>query len=178
MQIVRVPDSEYKIPKELLWCLILAMAIIMQYVFTMYFVTMRMRIKTFTREFMSQFDDEHRAAFPGQSQAPKNGYPDTGNGYFSKKLSYSAWFNFNNAMRCQINFLEHLNFLIVGTLITAMYYPFWALILQCFIFLGRLLFTIGYSCTGPSGRIPGALIMDLAIFATAGMSIAACVKLM
>ena len=67
MQIVRVPDSEYKIPKELLWCLILAMAIILQYVFTMYFVTMRMRIKTFTREFMCQFDDEHRAAFPGSA---------------------------------------------------------------------------------------------------------------
>ena len=70
MQIVRVPEAEYKIPKELLWCLILAMAIVLQYVFTIYFVTMRIRIKTFTRKFMEQFDEQHREAFPGQEQAP------------------------------------------------------------------------------------------------------------
>ena len=44
MQIVRVPESEYQIPKELLWCLILALAITMQYALTIYLVTMRARI--------------------------------------------------------------------------------------------------------------------------------------
>mgnify|MGYP000915892281 CR=1 FL=1 len=66
MQIVRVPESEYKIPKELLWCLILALAIALQYVATIYLVTMRIRIKTFSRKVMEQFDEVHRNAFPGQ----------------------------------------------------------------------------------------------------------------
>ena len=70
-----------------------------------------------------------------------------------------------------------MTFLIVGTLISAVYYPIWALVLQCFIFMGRLLFSIGYAVWGPSGRLPGALIMDAAIFATFGLMIASCVKL-
>ena len=52
MQIERVSESEYNIPKELLWCLILAMAIIIQYVFTIYVFTMRARIRVFSRQFM------------------------------------------------------------------------------------------------------------------------------
>ena len=177
MQIVRVPEDQYTFPKELLWCLILALAIVLQYVFTMYFVTMRARISIYTREFMSQFDDEHKQAFPGQETAPQYGYPDTGNGYYSKKLSYADWFKMNNAQRCQINFLEHINFLILGTLIVAFYYPVAAIVLQSFIFLGRLLFTIGYTCSGPSGRIVGALIMDLAILVTFVMLVVSCVML-
>ena len=60
MQVVRVSESEYKIPKEMLWCLILAMLIVMQYVVTMYLFTMRARIKVFTRRFMEQFDEMHK----------------------------------------------------------------------------------------------------------------------
>ena len=177
MQIVRVPEEQYKIPKEMLWCLILAMAIVIQYLITIYAVTMRARIKIFNRKFMEQFDDMHRQAFPGQEHAPEFGYPDTGNGFYAKKLPYADWFNFNCAQRCQVNFLEHITFLVLGTIICAFAYPVWALVLQAFIFLGRLLFTIGYSVWGPSGRIPGALIMDLAIFGTFGLMIAAVVKL-
>ena len=70
MQIVRVTESEYKIPKEILWCLILALAIVMQYALTIYFVTMRARIRIFSRKFMEQFDEIHREAFPGQETAP------------------------------------------------------------------------------------------------------------
>ena len=83
----------------------------------------------------------------------------------------------SNAQRCQINFLEHITFLIVGTMISAFYYPVWALVMQGFIFCGRLLFSIGYTVWGPSGRLPGALIMDAAIFGTFGLMIASCIKL-
>ena len=76
-----------------------------------------------------------------------------------------------------MNFLEHLNFLIIGTMIAACGYPWVAFGLQCAIFLGRLLFTIGYMSKGPSGRIFGALIMDLAILVTFGMIIASAIKI-
>ena len=143
---------------------------------TIYMVTMRARIQVFNRKFMEQFDEMHREAFPGQDASPKYGYPDSGNGFYSKKLPYADWFNMNNGQRAQGNFLEHITFLIVGTLISAVYYPVGALVLMCCIFVGRLLFSIGYSVWGPSGRLPGALIMDAAIFATFGLMIAACIK--
>ena len=155
----------------------MALFITLQYIFTIYAFTMRARIQVFTRKFMEQFDAEHRAAFPNHEQAPKFGYPDTGNGYYSKKLPYADWFKMNNGQRCQINFLEHLNFLILGPIIGAFYYPLVAVILQCFIFVGRLAFSIGYTVKGPSGRLAGALIMDAAIFASFGLMIAAIVKL-
>ena len=83
----------------------------------------------------------------------------------------------NNGQRCQINFLEHLHFLILVPLVAALAYPVWALAFQCFMFAGRLLFSIGYTVWGPSGRLPGALIMDFGIMATFCLMIAAIVKM-
>ena len=75
----------------------------MQYVLTAFAVTYRVRCQVFSRKFMEQFDAEHNAAFPDQKNAPKFaipprkvGYPDTGNGYYSKKLPYAEWFKMNN----------------------------------------------------------------------------------
>ena len=56
-----------------------------------YFVTARARFAAFNSEFMSQFNEEHKKAFPHDKEAPKFGYPDTGCGYYGKKLPYSAW---------------------------------------------------------------------------------------
>ncbi len=39
--------------------------------------------KFFTKEFMSQFNDEWAEAFPGETEAPAGGLPDDGNGYFA-----------------------------------------------------------------------------------------------
>ena len=178
MKVVLIPEDQYVIPKELLYCLILTLAIAIQYVATAYAFTFRARTQVFTRKFMEQFKAEHIAAFPGKKHAPEFGYPDSGNGYYGKKLPYADWFKMNNGQRCQLNFLEHLNFIVVGTMIAAFYYPVWALALQCFIFVGRLAYSIGYTVYGPSGRLIGAIIMDLAIFATFGLMVASCFKLM
>jgi len=53
---------------------------------------------------MSQFDEIHEKEVGGK--APALGYPDTGNGRYSAKLSYGDWFSFNNWQRVQYNFLE------------------------------------------------------------------------
>ena len=45
------------------------------------------RGKTFTREFMDQFNKEHQEAFG--TDAPVGGLPDEGNGYYSSKLTYA-----------------------------------------------------------------------------------------
>jgi hypothetical protein len=62
--------------------------------------TVRVRSKIFTKEFMQQFWQEHKEAFPEDSieKFEKSiGFPDMGNGFFAKKLEYKDWYNFNNA---------------------------------------------------------------------------------
>ena len=39
-------------------------------------------------------------------KAPKNGYPDMGNGRYAAELEYDKWFVFNNYQRCHYNYLE------------------------------------------------------------------------
>lgn len=56
---------------------------------------------------MQQFDREHGEAFNGEKPAGL-GFPDTGNGRFSKMLPYKDWLKFNNAQRVHYNFLENL----------------------------------------------------------------------
>ena len=126
---------------------------------------------------MRQFDEIHKQAFPEKTKAPEFGYPDTGNGWYSKQLPYEDWFNFSNAMRCQINFLEHLTFAILCPIFISFTKPTVALIVAIGIFLGRFIFTLSYSSGGPSARLPGALIMDIALFVGFGYMIAALLAL-
>ena len=71
-------------------------SLLIQYAATMYFLTMAARIKVFTKEFMAHFAETHANAFPKRPVPPQWGYPDTGNGFYSKRLSYKDWYNMNN----------------------------------------------------------------------------------
>lgn len=52
----------------------------------------------FTETFMAQFEKEHKEAFGEDAKVPVGeGYPDMGNGRYSKKLPYDQWFLFNVA---------------------------------------------------------------------------------
>ena len=138
---------------------------------------MRARITIFRRRFMKQFDEIHKQAFPEKAKSPVLGYPDTGNGWYSRKLPYHEWFKFNNAMRCQINFLEHLTFAILCPILISFTKPTAALLVAIGIFVGRVIFTLSYSSGGPAARLPGALIMDFALFVGFGFMIAATLAL-
>ena len=52
LQVKAVGEANYKIPKEFLYVLVMILALIFQYVLTIYFVTMRVRITVFRRKFM------------------------------------------------------------------------------------------------------------------------------
>ena len=80
------------------WILLLIALLAVQYLMTMYLVTMRARIACFTQEFMAKFEMEHHNAFPGQ-KPPRHGYPDSGNGHFAKALPYADWYRMNNGQR-------------------------------------------------------------------------------
>ena len=61
-------------------------------------VIMPARKRTFTAEQQEQFKKEHEMHFPSTNLDPV-GYPDVGEGWYSKKLDYKAWVLFNSAMR-------------------------------------------------------------------------------
>ena len=99
------------------------------------------------------------------TKAAQFGYPDTGNGRYSKHLNYFSWFKFNNSQRVQMNFLEQITFFIVASVASAAYCPNLAFGLQMAFVFGRTLFSLGYIKWGPDGRLAGAIIMDFCILA-------------
>ena len=59
-------------------------------------VSLRTRHKIFNDEFMELFHMEHGESFNG-AKPEAFGYPDQGNGRYSKDLTYGEWYHFNNA---------------------------------------------------------------------------------
>ena len=94
-------------------------------------------------------------------KAPEYGYPDTGCGYYGKKLPYADWFKMNNGQRCQINFLEQITYTLVSSAIASVSYPSVSFYTLLVWFFGRFAFSLGYTILGPKGRMVGALTMDL-----------------
>lgn len=54
------------------------------------------RGKHFKPEYLEAFEADHKEAFPEKDIKKALGFPDTGNGRYSDKLTYAEWFNFNN----------------------------------------------------------------------------------
>ena len=177
MKIVAVPSDQFTFNKEQLWIYIISLGLCIMYLVASYGITMRIRGQVFNRKFMEQFDKEHAEAYGSGTQAPQFGYPDSGNGRFAKKLAYEDWFRMNNGQRVQVNFLEHITFAILGPVIVGFVYGWWGLGCAILIFVGRLLFTIGYTIGGPGARLPGALMMDLGLFVSFILLMVATIKL-
>ena len=56
--------------KNFIWVLLMIGLVLLQYVLTIYLVTMRARIAAFKGDFMKQFNEEHVKAFPHCQRAP------------------------------------------------------------------------------------------------------------
>ena len=76
---------------------------------------------------------------------PKGGYPDTGSGRYSKKLSYKDWFIFNQFQRIHYNFLEQLTQTVTFTLIAGISFTYPTIVLSGLYVLARLAYSIGYA---------------------------------
>jgi glutathione S-transferase len=119
------------------------------------------RKKVFTEEFLKEnFGKEHMEAF--NEEIKGEGYPDMGGGKYSQKLSYKQWYEFNSAQRAHYNFLEWIASTLAILLIAGIYFPIPSAALGLAIFLGRLIYAIGYMTGGPQGRLIGVLINDFA----------------
>lgn len=119
------------------------------------FTVMGPRKKVFTKEFF----EKH---FPNELKAGeidlKVGYPDTGSGLYSMKLSHKDWAAVNNAQRTHINFLEVFAPMALFYLISGLVFPRLTVILEIANIIGRICYNTGYIAGGPKGRILGAAI--------------------
>jgi len=55
--------------------------------------------------------------------------------------------------------------------IVSIYFPIPAALLRLALFLGRIVYSIGYAQGGPAGRLVGAIIGDLVLLGLLGLSL-------
>lgn len=84
----------------------------------------------------------------------------------------------NCGQRVQLNFFDHLTLMVLFICVSGFYNPLYAFITSQVYFWGRLLFTIGYIRWGPSARLPGALILDVALLTSLVLVVMWCVKVL
>eukprot|EP00357_Protocruzia_adherens_P028986 CAMPEP_0115022136 /NCGR_PEP_ID=MMETSP0216-20121206/31336_1 /TAXON_ID=223996 /ORGANISM="Protocruzia adherens, Strain Boccale" /LENGTH=168 /DNA_ID=CAMNT_0002394693 /DNA_START=67 /DNA_END=573 /DNA_ORIENTATION=+ len=151
--------TELLIPSAYKYVLALATAITFECFFTGVVVVGIARRKVFNRQFLLQFEAEHRKEVGGS--VAERGYPDNGSGYYASKLSYSDWLLFGNAQRVHHNFLEMLVPAILFLLIGGLGYPTQAIINGCLMFVGRILYAYLYTTKGANSRRPGVVLFEI-----------------
>jgi hypothetical protein len=104
--------------------------------FTRAQAVMAFRLKIFPKEFMEK---EFGAIHQEQLDEPiqKGGYPDTGNGRYSQKLSYKDWYTFNVLQRVHLSYLEQLPFALAALVSAGIYRPRLASILGAIFIVGK-----------------------------------------
>jgi len=123
------------------------------------------RYKIFNSTYLqSNFGDEHRKA-TGIDTVPNGGYPDMGNGVYSKRLSYKDWLDLSKAQRIHYNFLEQVMPMLAFLLFGGLEFPIEASVFGGLFFIGRLLYCFYWSKMGSAHpmRVTGAIIGDLSL---------------
>ncbi len=100
------------------------------------------RGKTFTKEFMAQFEDEHRKFF--NTPVPPAGLPDVGSGRFAAKLDYKSWMEFSKRQYLYMNLIEELPLVLTLIFITGLGSSISALIIGGFYFIARIIMIISW----------------------------------
>ena len=152
-----VLPKEY--PLVLLGCVILCIECFMM---GMLFVAPA-RFRTFTKEYMERFKEEHEAAFPGTEPAV-GGFPDCGDGRYSQKLDYHDWVKFNNAMRVHMNFVEMLPTILTILCISGLFLPKITMYVAFINAGARIIYAIMYVTNGSNSRVIGAVAGSLPLY--------------
>ena len=136
-------------------------------------VVLPARMKTYTKEFMAQFTEEHKKYFPDGEPAV-GGWPDAGDGRYSDKLEYKQWIQFNNSMRVHQNFVELLPVIVTFLLLGGLVLPKIAMWIGFIHAAARIVYTTMYVKYGSNYRALGAIAGSLPIYL---LGIATLVKL-
>jgi hypothetical protein len=129
------------------------------------------RMPLFTKSWMVEhFGAENEKANNPEFMEMSFGYPDTGNGRFSDKLSYKDWFKFNNAQRVHLNYFEFMAITLVALFMAGIFQPLWAASIGIMGIFGRELYGIAYGrMNNPNGRLIGAMVHEAGVFVNIGI---------
>ena len=106
---------------------------------------------------------------------PKQGYPDCGNGFYSDKLSYKEWFQFNLDQRAHRNYLEQLPIVVFAIAVSGLVYPVSTQVLGAIYLICRQFYAWGYQAN-PSARLIASKLQNFSLIGLMGLSIySACV---
>ena len=75
-------------------------------------------------------------------------------------------YKFNNAQRAHLNFVEQIATTLALVAIGGFFNPIVQASFGLAMFLGRIVYTIGYTRGGPTGRTIGAIIWDIGLVAS------------
>ncbi|KRW99077.1 hypothetical protein PPERSA_11678 [Pseudocohnilembus persalinus] len=168
----------FSLPQEYGFVLIGAACVAFLIILQGFVVIGSRRSKFFSKDFMKQFEAEHKRHFTSDI-TKSDGYPDMGNGLYGQKLPYDQWREFNQAQRVHYNFLEHIASVLVFILITGISYPWPAVGLSAATVIGRICygFYIGDKGANNPLRITGALLGDIVLLAGFIMSVMSGLKM-
>ena len=89
----------------------------------------------------------------------KGGYPDAGSGRYIMKAGYEAWYEFNNAQRVHLQYMESITQMLCMQLFAGLQWPIPTMAIGVVYLIGRIIYTCGYMRGGPKGRYIGAAII-------------------
>ena len=128
------------------YVLLLSIAILFHCYLIGFLVAQPMRRKVFNKQWLtSVFMETHLTQIKGAKDVPDQGYPDMGEGFYARSLSYKNWFELNLAIRVHQNYLEQLTVVCVFILVAGLKHPRYTLIAGGAYLVGRILHQVGYS---------------------------------
>ena len=102
-------------------------------------------------------------AFPNTKPAV-GGFPDSGDGRYSRELTYKTWVEFNNAMRVHMNFVEGLPLILTIICISGLFLPK-ATVWIAFIFaIARIFYSIMYATCGANSRLVASVTGNFPLY--------------
>ena len=118
--------------------------------FSFGFMANNKRRRIFPKEYMEQFNRQHQAEM--KSDTPVGGYPDMGNGFYSKKLSYHDWFEFQLERETYHDFVESITTLCFCALIAGLLAAWLTMVFMWIHIVARLLKEIAIRRLKPDSR--------------------------
>ena len=160
-----MPQLVIEVPDELPYILLCVTILAIECIIVGYFAVIPARARIFNIQYMSNFFDDHKnMSDDAVPTCMPGGFPDSGNGFYSDKLEYKQWYELNNGIRVQANFIESMPQAICFLIVGAFAYPKIALGVGALNCLTRPLYVKNYLSGGPNKRILGAVGGSLPLY--------------
>ena len=159
-----MPQLVIEVPDELPYILLCVSILSIECILVQYFALLPLRASIFNGNYMYQFSKDHEKMNDEDAVLRPGGFPDSGNGFYSDKLEYKQWYELNNGIRVQANFIESMPQAICFLIVGAFAFPKIALGVGALNCLTRPLYVKNYLSGGPNKRLLGAVGGSLPLY--------------